>query len=162
MSPPAAASVPRTRLRRFAPVGLVVIGVLMLVGLGAWLLLRPPTYPPSRMVGWQLWYGPDPAAADTTNVISLEVSRSGCAPADLSWLDPPVVTYTSSSVTIALHTTDAFGDWSHCVPAESGRVPIVGTYLSGVYLAVQLSEPLGGRALFDGVTTPPIARPYTR
>ena len=30
----------------------------------------------------------------------------------------------------------------------------------GLPVAVQLSEPLGGRALFDGATFPPAARPY--
>ena len=54
---------------------------------------------------------------------------------------------------IQLRMTDTFA-------ATCADRHIVGTYLSGIYLPVHLSEPLGGRALFDGSSSPAAARPY--
>ena len=39
---------------------------------------------------------------------------------------------------------------SGCSAARDGRLPTVGSYLTGAYLPVRLSQPLGGRTLFDG------------
>jgi len=134
-------------------IGLVLVGVVMLVAVAAWLLLRSS---PVWFVGLQLDYGYGgpafaPATAQTTTVIPVEVDWPTCAPDGLSWLATPVVTYTS--VTIQLRMTEA-------AAAACADSNIVGTYLSGIYLPVHLSEPLGGRALFDGSGSPPAARPY--
>ena len=157
IAPHTAAPESRTRLRRFVPIGLVLVGVVMLVAVAAWLLL-PSSVPPARFVGWKLDYGYigpafDPATAQTTTVIPVEVDWPACAPGGVSWLATPVVTYTPVSVTIQLRMTDT-------AAATCADRPVVGTYLSGVYLQVHLSEPLGGRALFDGSSSPAAARPY--
>ena len=142
----------------------MVVGVLMLVAVGAWLLPSPPSYPSDRMTGWKLDYGYggpgfDPTTAQTTTVIPVEVTRPTCAPNDVSWLATPVVTYTPVSVIIQLRMSDTF-DSTKCYPVDSAGRRMIGAYLSGIYLAVHLSEPLRGRALFDGSTSPPAARPY--
>ena len=157
ITPHTAAPESRTRLRRFVPIGLVLVGVVMLVAVAAWLFL-PSSVPPVRFVGWKLDYGYggpafDPATAQTTTVIPVEVEWPACAPAGLSWLATPVVTYTPVSVTIQLRMTDT-------AAATCADRQYVGTYLSGIYLPVHLSEPLGGRALFDGSSSPAAARPF--
>ena len=158
ITPHTAAPESRTRLRRFVSIGLVLVGVVMLVAVAAWLLLPSSSVPPARLVGWKLDYGYggpafDPATAQTTTVIPVEVEWPACAPYGLSWLATPVVTYTPVSVTIQLRMTDT-------AAATCADSHIRGTYLSGVWLPVHLSEPLGGRALFDGSSSPPAARPY--
>jgi hypothetical protein len=55
-------------------------------------------------------------------------------------------------VTITLHESDSF-DAAKC--AASGFYDYW-----GIPVEVNLSEPLGGRALFDGSRSPPAARPY--
>lgn len=67
---PAAASAPRTRLRRYAPVGVVAVAVVIVVALAAWLLVPSPGFPSERLAGWRLNYGYlgpgfDPATAQT-------------------------------------------------------------------------------------------------
>jgi hypothetical protein len=167
MTASSTASAPRTRLRRFAPGGLVVVGVLMLIGvLAAWTLLPSLSLPSSQVVGWKLDYGYnghgfDPTTAQTTSVVPIEVNRPDCAPGDASWLAAPVIAYTPWAVIITMHMTDTFSESTKCVAHErDSRLPLVGNYLSGDYYPVHLSEPLGGRALFDGAKFPPAARPY--
>jgi hypothetical protein len=138
-------------------IGLALVGVVMLVAVAAWLLLPSSSVPPSRFVGWQLGHGfggPafDPATAQTTTVIPVEVEWPACAP-DGVWLATPAVTYTPVSVTIQLRMTDT-------AAAACADRHVDGFHLSGTYLPVQLSEPLGGRALFDGSSSPAAARPY--
>jgi hypothetical protein len=41
---------------------------------------------------------------------------------------------------------------------HEGSLPLVGGYLTGIFYGVQLREPLGGRALFDGSSSPPAER----
>ena len=159
MIPPhTAAPESRTTLRRFVSIGLVLVGVVMLVAVAAWLLLPSSSVPPVRLVGWQLDYGYgepvfEPATAQTTTVIPVEVTRPFCAPDGVSWLATPVVTYTPVSVTIQLRMTDT-------AAAACADSHLFAAYLSGIYLPVHLSEPLGGRALFDGSSSPAAARPY--
>ena len=159
ITPHTAAPESRTRLRRFVSIGLVLVGVVMLVAVAAWLLLPSSSVPPVRFVGWKLDYGYigpafDPATAQTTTVIPVEVEWAPCVQGGLSsWLATPVVTYTPVSVMIQLRMTDT------AAATCADRHP-VGFYLSGIYLPVHLSEPLGGRALFDGSSSPAAARPY--
>ena len=91
IAPHTAAPESRTRLRRFVSIGLVLVGVVMLVAVAAWLLLPSSSVPPVRFVGWKLvhdygYIGPafDPATAQTTTVIPVEVARPFCAPDGLS------------------------------------------------------------------------------
>jgi hypothetical protein len=130
ITPHTAAPESRTRLRRFVSIGLVLVGVVMLVAVAAWLLLPSSAVPPGRFVGWQLDYGYigpafDPATAQTTTVIPVEVEWPACVPGGHSWLATPVVTYTPVSVTIQLRMTDT-------AAATCADSHILGTYLSGI------------------------------
>ena len=159
------ASEPRPRLRGFASVGLVLVGVVMLVAVAAWLLFPSPSLPSSRFVGWRLGDGflgtPrfDPTTAQTATVVPISVDWISCAPQDDSWLAPPAITYTPSSVTITMHTTDAFAATTMCGGGNVERP--VGIVLDvGIPVEVHLREPLGSRPLFDGGGPTPAARPY--
>ena len=116
----AAVSAPLPRFRRFASVGLAVVGVVMLVAVAGCALVPSPSLPPSRFVGWRLADGflgtPrfDPTTAQTATVVPISVDWLTCAPKDDSWLAPPAITYTPSSVTITMHTTDAFAATTTC------------------------------------------------
>jgi hypothetical protein len=173
MTTPSPPSAPRTGLRRFASVGLVVVGVLMLVGLAAWRLA--PSHPdlltlgadPSGRVGWTMASelgGPafDPTTAQTTTAIRVYVASwpSDYAADDDSWLATPAVTYTPWAVMITLHESDSFGCFGKMARPLPGGGLVSCWYDIGGWVPVQLSEPLGGRALFDGSASPPHARPY--
>lgn len=166
MTTPSTPSAPRAGLRHFAPAALVIVGVVMLVVVLAACLLCPSLLiPSSRLVEWQLspgYGGPkfDPATAQTTTVVPLEVLRPTCAPGDDSWLGTPTITYTPWTVIITIQENEAFGAITKCwTRDDTGR--LIGSYFdTGTYLPVHLSEPLGGRALFDGSKFPPAARPY--
>lgn len=155
--------------------------MLVVVAVGTFAVLtlasRPSSYPSDRLVGWQLVGGPnhpmarvddhvqhgldfDPATAQTALMVPIAVDWIDCAPDDASWLATPDVTYTPTSVTITIHTTDAFGPIT-CGrrPGPSGEVS-VGIILDvGIYVPVQLREPLGERSLFDGSRSPAEPRP---
>ena len=162
MTTSSTASAPRTRLRRFAPVGLVVVGVLMLVALAAWLLVPSHSSP---TVGWSLApatggpaFRPD-TAQEATIVLVTTSWWPGCSPwgdlgqskSDSSWLTPDI-TYTPSAVMITLHLSDLYLA-TKCDPFSFYDY-------WGLPVEVQLSGPLAGRALFDGSKFPPAARPY--
>jgi hypothetical protein len=118
----------------------------------------------SPTIGWELAVGMgrpkfDQAVAQTTTVVPVQVWWPACVELqDYSWLTP-AVSYTRWSVTITLHTSDAYANNPKCPGAGRGVLP-VGFYLSPLSFAVQLSEPLGGRDLFDGSEFPAAARPY--
>ena len=120
---------------------------------------------PSQTVGWMLSGGIggprfDPAQAQTTSVVNVEVQWPACVETgDHSWLRSDV-SYTPWSVTITLHTSDAYSHNPKCHTASAGGLPMVGYYLSALSFPVQLSEPLAGRALSDGSQFPAAARPY--
>jgi hypothetical protein len=139
---------PRRRVRR----GALIAGVTLLVAcLVIWLFAPALLVVPSKTVRWQLlWL--DEATARTSTVIPVymdEWPAEFCAQ-DGYWLAAPLVTETPWSVTITMHTRSSF-DASAC----SGWYDFWGTPIE-----VHLSEPLDGRALFDGSTIPPGARPY--
>jgi hypothetical protein len=137
--------------RRYNRPGLMIaLGVLVLAVLGAW-VLPPLAIQSDRSVGWELGHGfggPkfDPATAQTTTTIPIVVDWPGCASGD--WLAAPAIVYTPWSVTITMSTSDAF----------AAKDKLLGWCLSGKYVRVQLSEPLGGRQLFDGSWFPAHAR----
>lgn len=149
---------PRTGSRRLIILGLV----LALVVAGA-LVARPfaPAllYPARQLIGWQLGDGAggprfDPANAQTTTIVDVSIWWPGGAPEppDTSWLEP-LITYAPWAVMITLHSRIS----GVCA---TSTLPCVGSYLNTISIPIQLSEPLGGRALFDGSTFPPSARPY--
>ncbi len=159
---PAASRAPLTRLQRVAGVGVVVLAVLIVMLLAAGLLFPALSIPSERLVSWRGGAPSGQTAAQTASVIRVEANRPACVSDPSAWLAPPAITYTPLFVIVTLHTTDAFEATNKCAkakPNRSGLLPIVGYYLSGKYLDVHLSEPLGGRALFDGSQFPPAARP---
>jgi hypothetical protein len=154
---------PRIRRPRVLLVGIVLLAAA--VALGIWSSVVPKGTP----IGWQLanlhsvggprgWDSMDEAKAAT--VVYLTTSWwPYCHPyddntgpfADSSWLTPDI-TYSPGSVTITMRIKDAYYQNREC-----GR----GFYdYWGLPVAVPLREPLGGRFLFDGSTSPPAARPY--
>jgi hypothetical protein len=130
---------------RVARVGSVIIAVIAVLVVGR-LLVAP--LPSARALNWKAGY----EALAPGNVLELEVERPHCAPDGDAWIATPVVTYTPLAVFITVRMADTF-NVPGCTGApgyQDGRLPIVGGYLTGTYLAVQLAEPLMGRALFDG------------
>jgi hypothetical protein len=143
-------------------------GIVLLTAVvvfGAWSFLGPKDTP----IGWQLanlhsvggprgWDNMDEAKAATVVYLTTAWWPS-CHPyddstgpfANSSWLTPDI-TYTPWSVTITMRIKDSYDQNPEC-----GR----GFYdYWGLPVAVQLREPLGGRALFDGSTFPPSGHPY--
>lgn len=149
------------------------LAAIAAVAVAAWALIASNPVVPSAMplpgysVSWRLdggYGGPafDSSTAMTTTVVPIEVDYPTCIPNGAAhWFDS-TVSYAPASVTIQVLMTPAAANLcpSQKYPRVLGPVPEVGGYLSGIYYAVQLREPLGGRALFDGGTLPPAARPY--
>jgi hypothetical protein len=142
------ATTPTTPQRRNAAllVGLVIAGAL-----AAWMLVPSMLIPPHRAVGWQLQGFPGRVSdtAGTSMAIQVHVAswpteyRQG----DDSWLAQSVIE-TPWTVTIALHTSDAY---------ESLTVQR-GWFDTGGWVTIHLLMPLGGRMLFDGSGVPPQPR----
>jgi hypothetical protein len=152
---------PRSSHRRFVSARLVITGIAVLLGaFAAWRLATSHSTP---TVGWTLASAPGAPAAlpdagnDTTIVLIRTDWWPGCSPwgdlgkdtNDESWLTEEV-TYTPLSVTVTLHESDAY------VATKCG----LGYDYWGIPVEIHLSEPLGGRAVFDGSSFPPAARPY--
>jgi hypothetical protein len=135
---------------------MVAGGIAIVVVLGVWLfspgwLVPSPPVPSGQLVGWELGQGYgglkfDPATSQSTTVIPMVVDHPGWAN-EADWLGEPAIAYTPWSVTITMHARDADPD-----------ITMVSWYLSGMNALVQLSEPLGGRQLFDGSKSPPHPR----
>ncbi len=160
---PAGSTTPRSRLHRVAPIGVVLV-VVVASALAGWPFMSSRSAEPSVSWGAPGFRG---ATAETTTVVTVTVGRPDCIywdrtvpRSDTSWLAPPVVSYTPTAVTITLQPSDAFEHADRCWSTVNGR-RVLG-YILDVYdsVRVQLSEPLRGRALFDGSTSPPAARPY--
>jgi hypothetical protein len=155
---------PRARTFRVLPIAVLLV-VAFLVGLfGASQISSALSA--QHTVAWGLAVGIggpkyDRAAAQDTRVVNVEVQWPACVPTqDDSWLRSDV-SYTPWSVTITLHTSDAYANNPKCSkPRADGLLPVVGYYLSALSFPVQLSEPLAGRDLFDGSAFPAAARPY--
>ena len=162
-----AIAAPRTLLRRVARVGVMIFGVVTLVAVAAWLVFPSPSVPWER-IGWRLQQegfgglGLDPTTAQTTTVVPVYVASwpEGYVGDDDSWLATPAITYTPWAVIVTLHTSDSFECAGKTARPLSGGASISCWYDTGGWVPVQLSEPLGGRALFDGSAFPPAARPY--
>jgi hypothetical protein len=99
----------------------------------------------------------DPASVQTMTVVNVQVQWPSCIqPGDSSWMTPEV-SYMPWSVTITLRTNEVY--IAKCAKSTGdGRLPSVGYYLSELSFPVPLSEPLGGRPLFDGSVTPAAER----
>jgi hypothetical protein len=115
----------------------------------------------SQTVAWGLSAGIggpafDPATAQAMTVVNVEVQWPACVNAgDSSWLTPEV-SYMPWSVTITLRTSAAYAE--KCSKGADGQPAVIGYYLSDLSFPVRLSEPLGGRPLFDGSTVPATER----
>jgi hypothetical protein len=150
------ARAPRARLRRSVPVGIVLVTFVIVgafVGAVAGQLFvqgRLSPSPSSRSVEWRLG-DLDPGTAQTATVIPITIDEyppEECYAPAASWLETPEITYTPSSVIITMQRTDAYAH-AHCA----------GFYTTNWNGRVRLSEPLRGRALFDGSKSPPDPRP---
>jgi hypothetical protein len=154
----------RVAARRFATAAIGLLAVVVI--LAAMVRLEAPldSIPSGKLLSWQLGsVAPGSrvtaSTAQTTTVVGIEVEHPGCTPSDGgSWLADPIVTYTPWSVTITMYLNDTTNCGSQQTPHEG--LPLVGGYLMGTIYEVQLREPLGGRALLDGSSFPPQARPY--
>lgn len=157
----------RVAARRAVTGAMGVLVVVMIISLPVRLLAPAPLITSSRLLSWRMagrsiGVASDPATTPTTTVLTIEVEHPGCAPIEAGpWLADPIVSSTPWSVTITMHMNDT-PDTVGCSSMEGphdGSLPLVGGYLTGIFVPVQLDEPLGGRMLFDGSTFPPAARP---
>lgn len=179
---PSNAASPRSRIRPFAIVGAMVVAGVVVGALAARLLQpspSPSSSPPADAVWWRLTGGPESVVADgeagaprldetsvqTTTEIPIVTYYpwpGGLAAPDDSWLGTPTITYTPSAVIITMHVSVSFT----CGPPMATTKRACGWSLEPRYVQkpVHLSEPLGGRALFDGSTNPPQQRwfPWSR
>jgi hypothetical protein len=133
---------------RVGRVGSVIVAVIAVVVV-ARLLVAP--LPSERALTWKADFTFDPAQAQAT-VVWVEVERPACAPDGTSWIATPAVTYTPLAVFITVRMADTFNvpGCTGTLGYPDGRLPLVGEYFTGTYLDVHLTEPLGGRAVFDG------------
>jgi hypothetical protein len=151
--------------RRILPIAVLLIGAFFVGIFAASRLSSVLSAASAQTIGWQLAVGIggprfDPANAQTTKVVNVEVQWPGCVETqDYSWLTPDV-SYTPWSVTITLRTSDAYARNPKCHATGPNGLTMVGYYLSALSYPVQLSEPLAGRALSDGSQFPAAARPY--
>jgi hypothetical protein len=136
--------------RTIALAGVVVVAVVVAGALATWLLAATPT---GRLVEWHM-SAPDAHSssgkitASTTEFSVLVPAWTCVSGRDLSWLAPPKVTYRPSAVTITLEVSEGHDDVRMC-----------GAWLdTGTWVKVPLTQPLAGRAVFDGSHTPPIER----
>jgi hypothetical protein len=158
----------RVAARRLATAAMGFLAVVMVTSLAVRLEAPAQSIPSSRLLSWQLnrsasGPGLDPATAQAMTAFFIEVEPPGCAPIVVgSWLADPIVTYTPWSVTITMHMNDtappSLTSSSQCPPHQD--LPSLGGYRMGNVYQVHLREPLGGRALLDGSSFPPQARPY--
>ena len=152
----------RVVARRLTTAAIGLVAVLLLVSIPIRLtgshLPPAPGAPidPSQLLNWKL-VGGLLGSSDPT-VVTIEVEHPGCTPSseDMSWLADPIIATTPWSVTITMHM-DLPTCKSQQTPHE-GSLPLVGGYLMGIIYRVHLGEPLGGRALYDGSSSPPAAR----
>ena len=139
-----------TRLPRSLAVGIVLVTFIIVGAVAGQLFIRGRSAPASGTVEWHLG-DLDPVTTQTATVIPISIDEwpvESCYAPATAWLEAPEITYTPSSVVITMHKTDAYAH-AHCA----------GFYTTNWSGNVQLSEPLGGRALFDGSTSPPDPRP---
>lgn len=155
----------RVAARRLATAAIGVLAILLVVSLSVQLVAPGLLIPSSRLLNWHLNSGTsgsrNASAVQTTTVVGIEVEHPGCAPIDGGrWIADPIVSYTPWSVTITMHMNDT-PEVARCSSQQTpheGSLPLVGGYLMGVLVTVHLTEPLGGRALFDGSSFPPAER----
>lgn len=155
----------RVAVRRVATIAIGFLAVLLVISLSVQFVAPGLGIPSSRLLNWKLNSGVfgsgSAAAAQTTTVITIEVEHPVCIPVGGGpWIADPIISSTPWSVTITMKMNDR-PELAHCgsqqTPQE-GSLPLVGGYLTGIFYAVQLGEPLGGRALFDGSSFPPAER----
>jgi hypothetical protein len=155
----------RVAARRLGTAAMSVLAILLVASVSVQVVAPGPPIPPSRLLNWQVNSGTsgwrNAAAGQTTTVIGIEVEHPGCAPIDGdTWIADPIISSTPWSVTITMRMNDnpAVAKCSSQQTPHEGSLPLVGGYLMGVLVTVHLPEPLGGRALFDGSSSPPVER----
>ena len=156
-------------LGRIAVVAVVLVAFVVVGALAGWLFAGASSVHPRWSISWGtvgFYLGPTTEVVVRVGVPECVFWNKGYQLGDESWLAPPAITYTPSAVTITMQTGDAFDAIKGCPHAGLGT-PLVGSiqnigFILDVYtdVQVQLSEPLGGRALFDGSTSPPAPRTH--
>lgn len=156
--------VARVAIRRLATAGIGFMAVLTAISVPARLVAPALLLAPSRPLTWELsriaGSAFDDASVDTPTVIPIEVQHPGCAPSEAGpWLGEPIISYTPWSVTITMQMNETVETASCFAQVRpSTELPLVGDFLMGLVYRVQLSEPLGGRTLFDGSSLIPAER----
>jgi hypothetical protein len=141
-----------------ASVGAMVATGILAAAIASWLIAIPHATGPAYHWGLATTNGRyAEIPRDATVVKILTDPWPGCHPYDEwngttsngSWLVADV-SYSSESVTITLHQSSSF-DASKCL----------GWYDTwGLPVEISLREPLNGRTLLDGSSSPPRERPY--
>jgi hypothetical protein len=154
----------RSRRRRIAPAAITVVTAILVGALAAWLFVRPASSS-AWVIPWSFYgtVGPssfDATTAMTTTTVSVLVPTPACQPRGTSWLDTPDVSYASTSVTITLRTSEVFDALPGCQTTMNGKRAFGWVLDSYVRVKVPLREPLAGRHLFDGSSSPPAERVY--
>lgn len=158
------AAAPLSAFRRIAP----VVALVAFVGVGAlagWLIVssRSPSVPPARLAEWQVNSDGttfSQATAQTATAIPIAFFPRYCTGVHSFAQATPEISYTPDAVVVTLHVTESIvgstdGDNTAYLPTCAVQ------YDTAVPAVIHLSEPLRGRALFDGSKSPPAARPYT-
>lgn len=161
-----AASAQLSARRRIAPV-VALVAFVAVGALAGWLFVssRTPSVPPARLAEWQVSVNPDGtrfsrATAQTATAIPISFFPRYCSGIHSFARATPEISYTPDAVVVTLHLTQTIvgstdGDNTAYLPTCAVH------YDTAVPAVVHLSEPLRGRALFDGSKSPPAARPYT-
>ncbi len=159
----------RVAARRLATAATGVFAILLVLSLSVQVVAPGAQIRPSRLLNWQLnslgaFGSRNAGAVRTTTVLTIEVEHPYCGPPDDGGklVADPIIASTPWSVTITMHMSDS-PDYANCKSQQTpheGSLPLVGGYLTGIFVPIHLSEPLGGRALFDGSSSPPVERSF--
>ena len=120
--------------------GLALMGATLLTSCS--LLMNPSAALPANAseAVWHLDPDVPPPAADATSFVAMVTERACASGRDISdILLPPVVQYGNDEVTVSLYVEPFPGGAANCI----GTMP--------TRFTIELSEPLGGRQLVDGI-----------
>lgn len=162
---PHGASARRTRPALIAP-GVLLVAFVIVGALAGWLFVssRSPSVPPARLAEWQVSVSSDGttlsrATAQTATAIPISFFPRYCTGVHSFARATPEISYTPEAVIVTVHVTESIvgstdGDNTAYLPTCALQ------YNTAVPAVIHLSEPLRGRTLLDGSTSPPAARPY--
>jgi len=157
-------AVGRLAAHRLVTVAMGFLAILLVISIALQFVGPGWQIPSSRLLNWKMnpvLGSRNPDAVQTTTAFGIEVEHPGCTPTSGgSWLADPIISYTPWSVTITMYMNDNVANCGSQQTPHEGSLPLVGGYLMGVLVPIHLSEPLGGRPLFDGSSFPPAERQF--